>query len=136
MKKTFTKKIGCLLVVALVLQAFAAAFISCSTHIEDLILPKEIPPADVDVDIDVEFKTLILGYDSPTNTATAAGLGDGATYIWSIDGDSNHPALNAHGATCRLIVENLSVGKHTLLVIGTLDGVEYSADCIITITKE
>ncbi|MCR4954840.1 MAG: hypothetical protein K6A43_12305 [Treponema sp.] len=142
MSESSVKKFSCLLWVAFVLlfgfifAIMSAGFISCSTHIDDLILPEEIPPVDVDVDIDLDFNTLVLGYDSELNKATAGGLGDRATYAWSIDGNSNSPALTPNGATCTLDITKLSVGKHTLLVVGTLDGVEYSADCIITITRE
>lgn len=134
MKMTLIRKIGCLLAAALV--AGAGLIASCSNHIDDLILPEKISPADVNVGIEVDFKTLVLGYDSDTNTATAAGLGDEATYVWSIDGNSAHPALSQNGAVCTLDVSKLTVGVHRLLVVGTLDGVDYSADCTVTVTKE
>lgn len=109
--------------------------VSCSNHIEDLIVPPE-PTVDVDVDVEIDFKTLILGYDSATNTATATGLGENAVYSWFIDGNAESEAfVSKNGAVCELNPANLSVGIHTLLVVGTLDGVEYSSYCKITISS-
>ena len=109
--------------------------VSCSNHIEDLIVPVE-PGVDVDVDVEIDFKTLLLGYDSATYSATATGLGDKAVYSWFIDGDADSEAfVSKNGAACVLDPAKLSVGIHTLLVIGTLDGVDYSSDCKITMSS-
>ena len=111
--------------------AAALIFAGCSNHIEDLIVPSAPEPTiDVDVEVEVEFKTLLLGYDSETSTATATGLGDeGVVYSWSMDGKE----MKVNGATCKVDIDNLSVGNHTLLVVGTVNGVPYSSDCKITI---
>lgn len=111
--------------------SIAAVLFGCSSHIENLI----VRPVDVDVEID--FKTLILGYDANTNIATATGLGDGASYSWFMDGDENSPVFKTkNGANCELDITKIPVGIHTLLVVGTLNGVPYSSDCKITITSE
>ena len=123
--------------VAALLFVVSAVFMvaGCSNHIEDLIVPVE-PKVDVDDDVEIDFKTLILGYDSATNTATATGLGDKAVYSWCIDGDADSEAfVSKNGAACVLDPAKLSVGIHTLLVVGTLDGVEYSSYCKITISS-
>ena len=111
--------------------ATALIFAACSNHIEDLIAPSAPEPTiDVDVEVEVEFKTLLLGYDSEHSTATATGLGDeGVVYSWSMDGKE----IKSNGASCVLDAEKLSVGNHTLLVVGTVNGVSYSSDCKITI---
>ena len=123
--------------VAALLFVVSAVFMvaGCSNHIDDLIVPVE-PKVDVDVDVEIDFKTLILGYDSATNTATATGLGDKAVYSWFMDGNADSEAfVSKNGAVCVLDPAKLSVGIHTLLVIGTLDGVDYSSDCKITISS-
>ena len=116
--------------------AAALIFAACSNHIEDLIVPSAPEPTiDVDVEVEVEFKTLLLGYDSETSTATATGLGDeGVEYSWSMDGKEDSDVFKSkNGASCVLDTEKLSVGNHTLLVVGTVNGVPYSSDCKITI---
>lgn len=116
--------------------AAALIFAGCSNHIEDLIVPSAPEPTiDVDVEVEVEFKTLLLGYDSENFTATATGLGDeGVVYSWSMDGKEDSDVFKSkNGASCVLDTEKLSVGNHTLLVVGTVNGVSYSSDCKITI---
>lgn len=114
--------------------AAALIFAGCSNHIEDLIVPSAPEPTiDVDVEVEVEFKTLLLGYDSETSKATVTGLEEGAEYSWSIDGKENAEVLKTNGATCTVDIKQLSVGNHTLLVVGTVNGVPYSSDCKITI---
>ena len=114
--------------------AAALIFAGCSNHIEDLIVPSAPEPTiDVDVEVEVEFKTLLLGYDSETSTATVTGLEEGAEYSWSIDGKENAEVLKTNGATCKVDIKQLSIGNHTLLVVGTVNGVSYSSDCKITI---
>ena len=117
-------------------MAVALIFVACSNHIEDLKVPEEpTSEIDVDVEVEVEFKTLLLGYDSETSTATATGLGDkGVVYSWSMDGKEDSDVFKSkNGASCDLDAEKLSVGNHTLLVVGTVNGVSYSSDCKITI---
>ena len=117
-------------------MAAALIFAGCSSHLEDLKVPSAPEPTiDVDVEVEVEFKTLLLGYDSETSTATATGLGDkGVVYSWSMDGKEDSDVFKSkNGASCDLDAEKLSVGNHTLLVVGTVNGVSYSSDCKITI---
>ena len=117
-------------------MAVALIFVACSNHIEDLKVPEEpTSEIDVDVEVEVEFKTLLLGYDSETSTATATGLGDkGVVYSWSMDGKEDSDVLTPEGATCKVNIKKLLVGKnYTLLVVGTVNGVSYSSDCKITI---
>lgn len=116
-------------------MAAALIFAACSSHLEDLKVPEE-PTSEIDVDVEIDFRSLILGYDSVTNTATVTGLEDGAEYSWSIDGKENAEVLKTNGATCTVDIKKLSIGNHTLLVVGTLDGVQYTAECKITITEK
>ena len=140
MKKLFTKKINSFLLVAFAVFALIATggitFASCSTHILDLIVPEEVPPSDIDIDISVDFKTILIGYNSDTNVAVASGLGDSAVYVWSIDGNASSEALIPNGTTCTLDITKLSLGKHTLHVDGTVDGVTYSNEYYVMVTQD
>lgn len=115
--------------------AAALIFAGCSNHIEDLKVPEE-PTSEIDVDVEIDFRSLILGYDSAKSIATVTGLEEGAEYSWSIDGKENAEVLKTNGATCTLNIKQLSIGNHTLLVVGTLNGVQYTAECKITLTEK
>ena len=93
-------------------------------------------PKDADVEIeanvDVNFATMVLAYDE--GLAEVTGLGSGATYSWYLDNSTDN--LRQNGAACTVVTSKLSEGKHTLLVVATLDGKTYSEKCTITITKD
>ena len=105
-------------------------FASCSSLYEDLLLKtEEEPKKDISVDVDVTFKTLILGYDFESGIATAAGITDeGVTYKWYLN-DALIDGVT--GAACNVDSALLKKGKNRLVVIATVDGVDYSADCTI-----
>jgi len=114
----------------LILLAGLLNLASCSSLYEELLLKtEEEPKQDVNVDVDVTFKTLILGYDFESGIATAAGITDeGVTYKWYL----NDALIDgASGATCNVDSAILKKGKNRLVVIATVDGVDYSADCTI-----
>lgn len=108
---------------------FLLLIASCSSHINDL----QYRTSDIGVDVDISFRALVLGYDFDEGRASAAGItGEDVTYAWYLD----NVLQPSTGATCDIDPKNLSVGKHTLMVVATVDGMEYSADCIITVTSE
>lgn len=135
MKKIFARIFACLFAAVLAGGAFYLA--SCSSQAENDSHSSgggKASDADVDVDIEVDFNTLILAFDSTSKKATAAGLPEGATYAWALDSSANSEAISANGAECSLDFDKISVGNHTLLVVGTYNGIDYSANC--TIKKE
>jgi len=117
----------------LILLAGLLTLASCSSLYEELLLKtEEEPKQDVNVDVDVTFKTLILGYDFESGIATAAGITDeGVTYKWYLNDAPIALIDGASGATCNVDSALLKKGKNRLVVIATVDGVDYSADCTI-----
>ena len=86
--------------------------------------------ADVDIEanIEVKFATMVLAYDG--FVATVTGLDSSATYAWYLDNESSNIIPN--GAACTVNTAKLSPGIHTLLVVATLDGKNYTEKCTIT----
>ena len=120
---------------------FCILFFSCSNHLADLFAAsqttvEEPKDTDINIDVDVDFKPFLIGCEDDENDpskkiAKAAGItGETVTYKWYLD----NTLLDSTGDTCEIATSSLTVGKHTVLVIATVDGMEYSAD--YTIIKE
>ncbi len=135
MKKIYRKSNAFLL--ALLAGAICFVALACSSHINDA---KDAADASkdanvgIEANIEVDFATLVLAYDSTTGLAQVSGLTD-ATYAWYIDtsADAETSAITGNGAWCLVIPSYLTTGNHTLTVVATVSGIEYSESCTITV---
>ncbi|WP_294430588.1 hypothetical protein [uncultured Treponema sp.] len=130
MKRAFVKKLE-----AVLLFASLSGFVflgACSNHIsdaKDAVDASKDADVDIEANIEVKFATMVLAYDE--GVAKVTGLDSSATYAWYLDNESSNIIPN--GAACTVHTAKLSPGIHTLLVVATLDGKNYTEKCTITI---
>lgn len=130
MKRAFVKKLGAFFAFA---SLSGLVFLgACSNHIsdaKDAVEASKDADVDIDANVEVKFATMVLAYDE--GVAEVTGLDSSATYAWYLDNASTN--IKPNGAACTVLTNKLSPGIHTLLVVATLDGKNYTEKCTITV---